>query len=76
LFTQKLRKSKTPAAAIPSAGVSGFELWVCASYKSLFPEDRTPLADGVQQHIRRSLLLLTEWRLVVIFPESTAYHGD
>ena len=44
---------------------------VRSSYKSLFPEDRTPLADGVQQHIRRLSLLLTEWRFVVIGPEAT-----
>jgi len=25
-------------------------------------ENKTPLADGVQQHMRLALLLLTEWR--------------
>jgi hypothetical protein len=54
-------KSKTPTADIPSAGVSGLEAFFTLSYDSLFPEQYSPLADGVQQqHICPASLHLTE----------------
>jgi hypothetical protein len=59
-------KTKTPAAHVASAGVSGLELGLCV-YKSLVPENKTPLADGgQQQHIRRGSELLRNGRFVII----------